>query len=247
MLKNKNILITGCNRGIGKAIMEKCAEYGANIFACMRQPNESFNELAVILQERYGAEIFPFYFDMESEESIKEASAKILKLKLPIDGLVNNAGIAGENLSFPMTSVKKIRGIFQVNTLGPLYLTQRILKNMMRNKNGSIIYMSSIAAIDGEPAQMGYVGSKSALIGATKKLASEMGRLGIRVNTVAPGITDTDMIKQMDRELLNFTLNRTALKRLARPEEIAEVVAFLLSDRSSYITGQIIRADGGVI
>lgn len=246
MLNGKNIVITGCNRGIGLAIMEKVAEYGGNVIACMRKASADIDVIMQDLQEKYGIRISPFYFDMSDMEAIKKSAGQILKLKVPVDGLVNNAGITGENLSFPMTDMGKLQDIYQINLMGPLYFTQRILKNMMRHRTGSIVNMSSMAAIDGEPGQISYVSSKSAWIGVTKKLASELGaKTNIRVNAVAPGITDTGMIAQMDPELLKNTLNRTALKRIAKPEEIAEVVAFLLSDRSSFVTGQVIRADGG--
>ena len=247
MLKNKNIVITGCNRGIGMAIMKACAESGANIIACMRKEAEDTVRAMQELSLAYNVEIIPFYCDMSDEAAIKEAAAQILKLKHPIDGMVNNTGITGDNLSFPMTSMNKIREIFQINLFGPMYFTQRMLKNMMRNRKGSIVNIASMAAIDGEPAQMGYVSSKAAVIGETKKLASEMGKVGIRANAIAPGVTDTGMLQQMDEALLEKTLGRTALGRVARPEEIANVAVFLLSDRSSYITGQTIRVDGGVI
>lgn len=246
MLKGKNIVLTGSNRGIGAAILRACAENGANIFACMRSRSVDDEEQLQQIAQKYGVEIYPVYFDLGDEQSIKDGASQILKYKLPIAGIVNNAGVVGVKNLFLMTSMQEIRQTFDVNFFGPVFLTQRLLKNMIRGKGGSIVNISSAAALDGDPAQFEYVSSKAALIGAAKKWANELGVYGIRANAVAPGVTKTDMAAEMDEDLRAETLANTALKRMGQPEEIAAAVVFLLSDQSAYVTGETIRIDGGL-
>ncbi len=245
MLKKKNIVVTGSNRGIGRAVVAKCAEYGANIWACMRQPSSEMNGFIEQLQSRHHITVEPVYFDLMKEDEIKRGATQILSAKVPIDAIVNNAGITGANRLFQMTKMAEIREVFEVNFFGPMLFLQRILKNMVRNQYGAIVNMSSVTALDGELAQLEYAASKAAMIGATKKLSDELAQFGIRVNAVAPGMTDTDLIKTMKREKIEKELEGIRLKRLAQPEEVAEMVAFLISDRSSFITGQVLRVDGG--
>ncbi len=246
MLKNKNIVITGSNRGIGYAVLKACAENGADIFACMRNKSDELERKLYNISEGYGVNIYPVYFDLCDEQMIKDGVSEILKYKIPISGIVNNAGVVGAKSLFLMTSMEDIRGTFDINFFGPVFFTQRLLKNMIRNKGGSIVNISSAAAIDGDPAQFGYIASKAAMIGAAKKWANELGSYGIRVNAVAPGVTNTDMASEMKEELLVETVANTAMHRIGQPEEIAKTVVYLLSDYSSYMTGQTIRVDGGL-
>jgi len=245
MLNNKNIVITGCNRGIGYSIALECMKNGANVWGCMRKNyNNEIEELSS-KAKIYNVEFRFIELDLSKEESIENASRIILKDKKKIDGIVNNAGIVGSRRLFSMTNMQDIKEVFQVNFFGPMYFTQRLLRNMMKNKDGNIVNISSIAALDGDLAQFEYISSKAALIGATKKLSNELAQFGIRLNAVAPGMANTDMIYLMDADYMKEMLNNISLKRLAKPEEIANLVIFLLSEKSSFITGQTIRIDGG--
>ena len=242
MTNEKNAVVTGCNRGIGKAILEKFATDGINVWACVRHENENFSEYCAQLSKK---NVLPPRIAPVRDE-IKNAAKSILAEKRNIDILVNNAGILGKPASFVMTKMDDIKAQFDVNFFNPMLFTQIILKNMMRNKSGSIINISSISALDGFGVQFGYVSSKAALIGATKKLARELAPFNIRVNAIAPGVVDTDMAGSMTDEQIKEVEDRIILKRKASPAEVASVVSFLVSDSASYINGQVIRIDGGM-
>ena len=169
-----------------------------------------------------------------------------MSAKQSIDVLVNNAGIIFTAL-FQMTSANKIKEVFDINFFSPMILTQNISRIMARQKSGSIINVSSSTAIEGNEGFTAYAASKAALICSTKVMAKELGAYNIRVNAIAPGLTETDMMRGStpDNVLAN-TLQRTCLKRVGRPEEIANAVLFLSCDLSSYMTGQVLRIDGGM-
>ena len=246
MLKNKNVIVTGARRGIGYKTVEVLASNCANIWACARKEDEEFESNMSALASKYNVEIWPVYFDATDEKQIKTAVMTIKKQKRTIDALVNMAGVAEESTSFVMTSLDKMKKVFDVNFWGVTVLTQYISRLMSRQGKGSIINISSIAGIDGTPAQYEYASSKAAVIGAVKHLARELAQYNIRVNGIAPGLIDTDMGHQVDDHLRKKVLSKVIMNRLGTPEEIANVVAFLASDLSSYITGQIIRVDGGM-
>ena len=175
-----------------------------------------------------------------------EAAKKITVSKKPLNILVNNAGIIFTSL-FQMTSLNKIKDIFETNLFSNLLFTQYLVKIMIKQKNGSIINISSSAAIEGNEGRIAYASSKSALITSSKVMSRELGIHNIRVNTIAPGLTATDMMKESTPDdVLNKVLERIPMKRIGEPEEIASVALFLSSDLSSYITGQVIRVDGGL-
>lgn len=245
MLKDKNIVITGCNKGIGKAALELCAKNGANIIAMNRTQDSASQKELENLVKKHNVNLAMFYADFSNEAEVMNAANEILKLKVALDGIVNNVGIVGDARLFSITKIEEIKEVFQVNFFSPLLLTQRLLKNMIRHKSGSIVNLSSVAALDGIPGSLEYVSSKTSLIGATKKLASELAPFHIRVNALAPSITDTNMPMLMSDCLKEKTIQNVALKRMATPNEIAEVIVFLLSSKSSFINGEVIRVDGG--
>ena len=238
-------IVTGANRGIGKKIIEKFASDGYRIiWACARQQNEAFENDMENLSKDNGIDIRPVYFDISNEEEIKNAVKVIRGDKEPIDVLVNAAGVVNTDLFF-MTSMSKMREVFDINFFGTVAFTQNIRKIMMKQKYGNIINIASIAGLDANPTNCTYGSSKAALISFSRILASEVAELGIRVNAIAPGPTDTDMVLKVKEKVGDNILNNCAMNRLAKPEEIANVVAFLASEESSFINGQVIRIDGG--
>jgi 3-oxoacyl-[acyl-carrier protein] reductase len=246
LLKNRNAVVTGCNRGIGKSILNVFAKNGANVWACVREENEEFTDYIALLREETGSDIWPVYFDMSETDRVKAGAREILSAKRPVDVVVNNAGVISTSL-FQMTPMDKIRDVFDVNYYSQLLLTQNLIKVMTRQKSGSIINVSSSAAIEGNEGRTAYAGSKAALIASTKVLARELARYNIRVNAIAPGLTETDMMSgSTPEDALENTLQRICMQRVGRPEEIANAIMFLASDLSSYMTGQVLRVDGGM-
>ena len=246
MLKEKNAIITGARRGIGRATVEVFAKNGANVWACARAKDEAFEADMSQLAEKYGVEIMPVYFDVTNEAEVKQAIQTIRNTKMSIDVLVNVAGIVGDVASFQMSSMDSIREVMETNFFAVTLLTQYVTRLMTRQNKGSIIYVSSIAGLDGTPSQYAYAASKAALVGAMKNLAREVAANHIRVNAVAPGMIETEMGAQIEASLKTKMLEKVIMNRMGRPEEIANVIAFLGSDLSSYMTGQVVRVDGGV-
>ena len=245
LLKGKTAIITGCNRGIGRATLEKFCAYGADVFALVRQESESFLQDIEKLKAQYGVDIIPNYADYKVEDEVKQAVKSILSYKKNIDILVNNIGIANPQAMFTMTKMETIKDAFQVNLFSSILLTQLISRSMLRNKKGSIIFVSSSAAFDGG-ANIEYSASKAAIIGAAKRIAKELCVGGIRVNVVAPGLTSTDMGNSMSEEDEKVALSMNLMKRKGQPSEIADAIAFLASDMASFITAQVLRVDGGL-
>lgn len=247
LLKGKTAIITGSNRGIGKAILEKFAMHGADVFAHARKKTETFEAECQRIAKQYNVKIYPIYFDAQNSEEMKCAVKSITVITKEIDILVNNMGVVNSVKLFQMTSMEEIRKEFDVNFFAQVEFTQYISRLMSRKKKGSIINISSCAGLDGNTGMLQYVSSKAALIGATKRLAIELGTANIRVNSVAPGLTDTEMGGQMKKELEEEILQHLVIKRKARTEEVADAVVFFASDMSSFITGQTLRVDGGML
>ena len=246
LLKGKFTVITGCNRGIGKAILEVFARNGANVWACVRKSDDKFTDYVESLAKKTGVKIWPVYFDLVDAEEVKAGVKTIMSAKQPIDVLVNNAGIIFTAL-FQMTSANKMKEVFDINFFSPMIFTQNISRVMARQKSGSIINVSSSTAIEGNEGLTAYAASKAALICSTKVMAKELGAYNIKVNAIAPGFTETDLMRgSTPDDILEITLKRTCLNRVGKPEEIANAVLFLSSDLSSYMTGQVLRVDGGM-
>ena len=246
LLKNKTAVVTGCNKGIGKKILDVFSANGATVFACVRNVDEEFKSYIDKIEKKNNNKIIPIQFDLSNEAQVKEGANSILSSSKTIDILVNNAGTIHTAI-FQMTPIKKLKEIFEINLFSQANFTQYILKSMIKNKKGNIVYISSSSALDGNEGRSAYSSSKAALISQSQVLSRELGVHNIRVNTIAPGLTDTDMMnKNTTKDTINEVLRRVSLKRIANPEEIANTALFLSSDLSSYITGQVIRVDGGM-
>ncbi len=244
-LTGKTALITGCNRGIGKAMVEKFASEGANLICAIRKENLAFKEETDKWASQYGVNIDFIYFDLTDEESIKAAFKDLQKEKRVIDVLVNNAGIPAGGFLL-MTSISKVKEVMQVNFFSQILVTQLVVKMMMKQKHGAIVNMSSVTALDNQGGWTAYGSSKAAMISLTRTAARELASFGIRVNAVAPGLIDTQMGGEMDEKYQAEMLSRSDLGRKGTPEEVANLVCFLASDEASYMTGQLIRIDGGM-
>ena len=243
--KKRTAIITGSNRGLGKAILTKFANEGYNIVAHARNETQDFEIELDKLASENAVTITPVYFDITDSEAMKSAVRNLIKNDSSIEILVNNAGIAHGGY-LQMTTMKTIRDVFDVNFFSMLELTQLVSKQMIRKKSGSIVNIASIAGIDATPGNCAYGVSKSAVIAATKTLAVELAPYNIRVNAVAPGLLNTDMASIMGNIARDDMISRSHMHRLGNPEEIANVVAFLVSKEASFINGQIIRVDGGM-
>ena len=245
LLEQKTAIITGCNRGIGKTTLEIFAENGADIFACVRKESDEFTDAMKKLAVKTGVSITPVYFDFVESEQIKVGIKTIISSKKQIDILVNNAGVAS-GAFFQMTSLHDLKQIFEINFFSQILFTQGISRYMSRFKTGSIINIVSTAGLIGDAGMTSYGSSKAALMFATKTMANELGVMNIRVNAIAPSITRTDMFDQMDEISRNKLIESSALKRPAEAVEVANVSLFLASGLSSFITGQVLRVDGGL-
>ena len=246
LLKNKTAVVTGCNKGIGKKILEVFSANGATVFACVRNISKEFKSSVDEIEKNTKNKIIPIQFDLNNESQIKEAANSILSSNKSIEILVNNAAMIHTAI-FQMTSIKKLKEVFEIDFFSQTNFTQYILKSMVKNKKGSILYISSSSALDGNEGRSAYSSAKSAIITQSKVLSRELGVHNIRVNTIAPGLTDTDMMKKnTTQETIKDVISRVSLRRIAGTEEIANTALFLSSDLSSYITGQVIRVDGGM-
>ena len=246
-MTGKTAIITGARTGIGLATLDIFASHGMNIWAIIHREDDLFDNHVERLQQDYNVWIKIIYADLSDMQSTSEGVKSILRERIPVDVLVNAAGIVGANRLFQMTSLEEMRRVFDVNFFAPIHIMQLVTRQMARQKKGSVINIASIAGIDGDPAQMEYSASKAALICATKKLAYELGSSGIRVNAIAPGTTETKMIEAMTPEVKHEMASKVALGRFGKPSEIADLCYYLASEEASYITGQTIRVDGGIM
>lgn len=245
MLNGKNVLITGANGGMGKAMVKAFAVNGANIWANILDQDDDFIAYTETVSREYNVQIQSVVFDLTNFEAVKKAVMDIRATKRPIDVLINNAGILTESL-LQMTTLENARRLFEVNFFAPFYLTQLVSKLMVRQPNGaSIINISSVAAFDGVEGQTVYGATKAAIASMTKSLAKELGKYNVRANCIAPGVTKTPLIAGMNETVLKADEEKTYLNRLGLPQDIADTAVFLASNAARYITGQVIRVDGG--
>lgn len=241
----KTALITGCNRGLGKTLMNAFAADGYDIIALVRNMDSDFEETVNALQQQ-GTDVFPVCVELTSRMALQKGIHDILAMERPIDVLINNAGI---NVSKPIffMEYEEIEKSFQVNYFAPFLLMKEISGLMVRQGYGNIINISSVTSLVTMPAGAAYNASKAALNYLTMSGAQELAQFGVRVNAIACGIINSDMFAELKPEVQKKNLKRVAVKRTAEYSEIANTVLFLCSDKASYITGQVIRVDGGYV
>lgn len=242
-MMKKAALITGASRGIGRAIASRLASDGYAVCINYIERRDKAEELTQALIAD-GHEAMCFQADVADAAAVSAMVRAVRERFGPFTLLVNNAGIAKQCL-FQDISPEYWKRIFDVNLNGAFNTIQAVLPDMLHEHSGCIINTSSIWGLHGASCEVAYSSTKHALIGLTRSLAQELAPTNIRVNCVAPGVIDTDMVKVLGSETLDMLSEDTPLGRLGRPEDIAEVVAFLASDAASFITGQVITADGG--
>lgn len=241
----KSVIITGASRGIGKACALIFAENGYDLLLCY-QSREAEAKAVAREAEAFGVRAKVFQMNMESLSDCRRTVAKAMMEFGGIDALVCNAGISLPVL-FTQTTEEEYDRVFSVNTKGVFFLSQAAAKEMISAGKGAIVNVSSMWGVAGASGEVAYSASKAAVIGLTKALAKELAPSGIRVNCVAPGVTDTEMNACYDEDAMEALSERTPLGRIADPREIAEAIFFLASEKASFITGQTLTADGGFI
>lgn len=246
LLKEKVIIVTGAGRGIGQAMATVFAQNGAIVYATDVRPG-SVEEWNASINESAAGEIRSLYFDIANEQEAKGAVMQVKKACGHIDGLVNNAGVEFNEL-IGMISHDNMEKMFSVNVYGSINMLQIVSRVMGRQeKGGSIINIASMTALRGNRGQLVYSATKGAVVSMTKSAAKELADKRIRVNAVAPGLTNTVMMKQADPEKLKNRIANICMGRLAEPEDIAGACLFLLSDLSAYVSGQVLAVDGCTI
>lgn len=244
MLNGKNAIITGGVRGIGLGIAKVFCEQGANVLLCYRS-NDGAADAAKSTLEKSGTKVELFKGDVSDPEFAKEAAAFCKEKFGSVDILVNNAGITKDKLIMRMNP-DNFNAVINTNLSGSFYMLKYASDVMMKQRYGRIINISSIVGVKGNPGQVNYSASKAGIIGMTLSAAKELGRRGITVNAVAPGFIDTDMTAVLSDEQKSKMEQVISVGRVGTAEDIADAVAFLASDKASYITGQVLGVDGGM-
>lgn len=245
MLTNKTVVVTGASRGIGKEIALKLASLGANVVVnycnSLKEANEVVDQII-----KMGSKAIVAKGDVSEFEDAKRIIDEAVKIFGRIDILVNNAGITKDNLIIKMKE-EDFDKVIKINLKGCFNCSKYASRLMLRQKAGCIVNLSSVIGVIGNAGQCNYSASKAGVIGLTKSLAKEFGSRGIRVNAVAPGFIETDMTEKLSDGSKKAMLDLIPLKRVGRPEDVANVVAFLVSEDANYITGQVINIDGGMV
>lgn len=244
-LSNKIAIITGSRRGIGYEIAKTFAIHKATVVICATS-QEGAETVAAQLATTYGIETLGIKVDVSNKESVLALAQKTIERFGRVDILVNNAGITHDNLLLRMDD-DAWETVIQTNLNSVFYCTKAIIRQMLKQKYGRIINISSVVGEIGNPGQANYAAAKAGILGFTKTVAKEFGAKGITCNAVAPGFIETDMTASLPKEYLDNIINMLPQKRLGTPQEVANLVLFLASDLSSYMTGQVINVDGGMV
>lgn len=244
-MKRKTVLITGGARGIGKAMSEAFAKEGYNVLINFNKSEKEAKELYSKLSEK-NSSVKLFKADVSNREDVENMIDYCVREFGGLDILINNAGISQDKLFTDITD-KDWDRMMNINLKGSFYCSQVALKYMISEKKGNIINISSIWGISGASCEVHYSITKAGIIGMTKALAKEVGPSNIRVNSIAPGVINTDMLSGYGKEDINVLVEETPLMRLGTPEDIANCAIFLASDKSNFITGQVISLNGGFV
>lgn len=238
------IIVTGASKGIGKAIAINLAKAGNNMVLVYQNPQ---NDIAPLVKEieSHGVQALGIVCNVADFDSVKSMMDQAVSAFKTIDALVNNAGITKDKMLLRMNS-EDFLDVLQVNMLGTFHCTKQVARQMMKQKHGSIVNLSSVVSLSGNIGQANYTASKGAVNSFTKTAAQELANYNIRVNAVAPGFIDTQMTQVIPQEIKEKMLSSIPLGRMGQPEEVANLVGYLVSDQSSYITGQIISVNGGM-
>ena len=237
-------IVTGGGSGIGLSVVKKLLKKNFVVHACTGSNTKNLDNLTNDFEIDISNKLIVKKFNINDTEFSKQVIQDIYKQFKRIDVLINSAGVPYGNL-FLLTKSSDMKNVFETNYFSLLNFTQFVARIMGRNKKGSIVNISSATSFSADAGTLAYGSAKAALNFATKVLSKELASQGIRVNAVAPGITDTAMLKKMDSNSINQELELSSIKKIATPEEIASVIMFLCSEESSHITGQIIKVDGG--
>ncbi|MGB4111083.1 MAG: 3-oxoacyl-ACP reductase FabG [Desulfomonilia bacterium] len=240
-LHSQVAVVTGASRGIGASIAAALASCGAHVVAGYLENAAAAREVVGAIQDA-GGSAEPYGFDVADDEQAKKAFQDIAKRHGRIDILVNNAAISKDALLLRVKG-EDVDSMLKTNLKGPIFCSFHASRTMLKQKRGRIINVSSIVGIGGNPGQSIYAATKAGLIAFTKSLAKELGSKGILVNAVAPGLVKTDMTRDLNIDSL---VEQIPLRRIGNPEDVAGLVAFLCSDHSAYITGQVFVVDGGL-
>ena len=238
------VIVTGASRGIGLAIARKLASSGYGVTAIARRTNKDLEAAIEACEQQASGSLRFAALDLSDIEAIPEFVRQLRRDQGPIYGLINNAGIGTEGLLATMPNTQ-IEALLRLNNLSPIVLTKYVVRGMMAEGRGRVVNLSSIIASTGYNALSVYGATKAAMIGFTKSLAREVGRLGITVNAIAPGFIDTEMTRGLDETQRKRIADRSALRRLAEVEDIANMAAFLIGDTGRNITGAVMTVDAG--
>ena len=242
LLEGKVCFITGASRGIGNETARRFAEEGAILYLT-DYVNGSLDEFATVIRKQYGSDVTTLYFDVTDEVAARDAIMTVKKGHGRLDVLVNNAGIMRDNV-IGMIQMQLMRTVFDINVFAVINMIQLANKLMSRQKQGCIINISSIVGLEGASGQLVYSASKGAVAAITKAAAKELAPNGIRVNAVAPGLINTTLLSAIGNEKIAENLKNIRMGRLGEPVDVANVIVFLASDLSGYVTGEIIGVDG---
>ena len=245
LLENKTAIITGATRGIGRGIAVEFAKQGANVAFTYNSSVDAANALEAELNEM-GVKAKGYQSNAAEFDTAQELAKEVLKEFGTIDVLINNAGITKDNLLMRI-SEDDFDKVIEVNLKSVFNLTKAVIRPMMKQRKGSIINMSSVVGLKGNAGQSNYAASKAGIVGFSKSVALELGSRNVRSNVIAPGFIETEMTAKLDEAIVEGWRNAIPLKRGGTPEDIANACVFLASDMSSYITGQTLSVDGGML